>query len=73
MGEDEPELPYEGGKAIARADRRLSKNERESRLLVKRSEDYQVFDNVFDVPTLMTINDLRSEGVIGKVIGSLAA
>jgi RIO kinase 1 len=73
LGEEEPELPDEGGKAIARADRRLFKNERESRFLVKRSEDYQVFDNVFDVPTLMTINDLRSEGVIGKVIGSLAA
>ena len=73
LGEDEPELPDERGKAISRADRRLSKNERESRYLVKRSEDYQVFDNVFDVPTLMTINDLRSEGVIGKVIGSLAA
>jgi RIO kinase 1 len=73
LGEEEPELPDEGGKAIARADRRLSKNERESRFLVKRSEDYQVFDNVFDVPTLMTINDLRSDRVIGEVKGSLAA
>lgn len=51
----------------------MSKRERESRFLVKRSEDYQVFDNVFDVPTLMAINDLRSERVIGKVRGSLAA
>ena len=75
MSEDdnEPEMPEERGKAIARADRRLTRRERESRLLVKRSEDYQVFDNVFDVPTLLAINDLRSEGVIGEVKGSLAA
>ena len=66
-------MPDEEGKAIARADRRLSKHERESRFLVKRSEDYQVFDNVFDVPTLMAINDLRDERVIGEVKGSLAA
>ncbi|HEX2014000.1 MAG TPA: serine protein kinase RIO [Nitrososphaera sp.] len=71
--EDDPELPEEKGKAIARADRRFSKRERESRILIKRSEDYQVFDDVFDVPTLMAVNDLRSEGIIGDVRGSLAA
>lgn len=75
MGEDdkEPELAEEKHKAIDRADRRLSKRERESRFLVKRSEDYEVFDNVFDVPTLMTINDLRSDSVIESIKGSLAA
>jgi RIO kinase 1 len=73
LHEDEPQLPEEHNKAIARADRRLSRHERESRFLVKRSEDYQVFDDVFDVPTLMAINDLRGEGVIGEVKGSLAA
>lgn len=73
MLEDEPLLPEEKGKAIARADRKMSRHERESRFLVKRSEDYQVFDNVFDVPTLLAINDLRSKGVIGQVKGSLAA
>ncbi|HEX7032197.1 MAG TPA: serine protein kinase RIO [Nitrososphaera sp.] len=68
-------LPREEGqqRAIARADRRLSRKERESRLLVKRSEDYEVFDNVFDVPTLMAINDLKDDGVIHQVQGSLAA
>ena len=71
--EDEPYLPDERGKAIDRADRRMSRRERESRLLVKRSEDYQVFDNVFDVPTLLAINDLRSQHVIGEMKGSLAA
>jgi RIO kinase 1 len=73
LEEDDPELPEERGKAIARADRRLIRNERDSRFLVKRSEDYQVFDDVFDMPTLMAINDLRNERVIGKVRGSLAA
>jgi len=62
-----------GHKAMARADRRLSRHERESRFLVRRSEDYQVFDNVFDVPTLKTINELRRDGVIRYVKGSLAA
>lgn len=74
MSEEPDELPREEGqKAMARADRKLSRRERESRLLVKRSEDYEVFDNVFDVPTLMIINDLKDEGVIGQVKGSLAA
>jgi len=75
LGEDdkEPELAEEKHKAIDRADRRLSKRERESRFLVKRSEDYEVFDNVFDVPTIMTINDLRSDSVIESIKGSLAA
>ncbi len=75
QGPDEqlPTTREEGQKAIDRADRRLTRRERESRLLVKRSEDYEVFDNVFDVPTLMVINDLRSDGVIQQVRGSLAA
>jgi len=74
MSEEHDELPKEEGqKAMDKADRRLSRLERESRLLVKRSEDYQVFDNVFDVSTLMVINDLRDDGVIQQVRGSLAA
>lgn len=58
---------------MARADRRLSHSERDSRFLVKRSEDYQVFDNVFDVPTLMTINQMVDDDIIEHVRGSLAA
>lgn len=74
LSEDHDDLPKEEGqKAMARADRKLSRQERESRLLVKRSEDYEVFDNVFDVPTLMVINDLKDNGVIRQVQGSLAA
>src|SRR3712207_7062246 len=37
------------------------------------SEDYDVFDNVFDMPTLMTINELRSEGTLQYIKSSLAA
>lgn len=74
MSEEPEDLPEEEGqKAMARADMQMSRRERESRLLVKRSEDYDVFDNVFDVATLMIINDLKDDGVIGKVTGSLAA
>jgi RIO kinase 1 len=71
---EEQHLPREEKhKAIARADRWLSKYERKSRFLNKMSEDYKVLDNVFDMPTLRTINDLRSEGRIQYIKSSLAA
>lgn len=76
MSEEESneQLPREEKhKAAARADRWLSKYERKSRFLNKMSEDYDVFDNVFDMPTLMTINELRSDGVIQYIRSSLAA
>ncbi|HZA99768.1 MAG TPA: serine protein kinase RIO [Nitrososphaera sp.] len=71
---DEQQLPREEkSKAAAQADRWLSKYERKSRFLNKMSEDYDVFDNVFDLPTLMTIKELRSDGVIQYIESSLAA
>jgi len=71
---DEQQLPKEEKhKAAARADRWLSKYERKSRFLNKMSEDYDVFDNVFDMPTLMTINELRRDGIIQYIETSLAA
>lgn len=76
MSEEEPDeqLPREEKhKAADRADRWLSKYERKSRFLNKMSEDYDVFDNVFDLPTLMAINELRSDGVILYIKSSLAA
>jgi RIO kinase 1 len=76
LSEEEPDeqLPREEkNKAAAKADRWLSKYERKSRFLNKMSEDYDVFDNVFDLPTLMTINELRSDGVIQYIESSLAA
>src|ERR671923_2616151 len=76
LSEEEPDeqLPRdEKHKAVARADRRLSKHERESRFLNKMSEDYKVFDDVFDMPTLLTINELRSDGMIQYIKSSFAA
>jgi RIO kinase 1 len=76
MLSDEPDeqLPRDKKyKAVARANRRLLKYERESRFLNKMSEDYQVFDDVFDMPTLLAINELRSNGIIQHIVGSLAA
>jgi RIO kinase 1 len=71
---DEQQLPKEEKhKAAARADRWLSKYERKSRFLNKMSEDYDVFDNVFDMPTVMTINELRRDGIIQYIETSLAA
>jgi RIO kinase 1 len=74
LSQEEPDeqLPREE-KAAARADRWLSKYERKSRFLNKMSEDYDVFDNVFDMPTLMTINELRSDGILQYIKSSLAA
>jgi RIO kinase 1 len=72
--ESDEQLPNEEKhKAVARADRWLSKYERKSKFLNKMSEDYDVFDNVFDVPTLMTINELRRDGIIQSIKSSLAA
>ena len=76
LSQEEPDeqLPREEkNKATARADRWLSKYERKSKFLNKMSEDYDVFDNVFDVPTLMTINELRRDGIIQSIKSSLAA
>jgi RIO kinase 1 len=74
QAEPDDQLPKEDKhKAAARADRWLSKYERKSRFLNKMSEDYDVFDNVFDMPTLMTINELRSDGILQYIKSSLAA
>lgn len=50
-----------------KADRRFARQEQENRFLVKRSEDYQVFNNVFDMPTLMTITKMIDNGIIKSV------
>jgi RIO kinase 1 len=72
--ESDEQLPRdEKHKAVARADRRLLKYERKSRFLNKMSEDYKVFDDVFDMPTLLTINELRSDGMIQYIKSSFAA
>jgi RIO kinase 1 len=66
--EEEPEEKQEEGRGeMDKADRRFARHERENRFLVKRSEDYQVFNNVFDMPTLMTITKMIDNGIIRSV------
>lgn len=60
-------------KAIARADRRYKKRERESRLLEKRSEDYQVVEDVFDMPTLMVITKMVNDRILKSVRSHFAS
>jgi RIO kinase 1 len=60
-------------KAVARADRQYDKRERESRLLEKRSEDYQVVEGVFDLPTLKVIAKMVDDGVLKSVRSHFAS
>lgn len=60
-------------KIMDRVDRRLYRHEHENRFLLKRSEDYSVFDDVFNAPTLMVINDLINHNVLGYIKGPLAS
>jgi RIO kinase 1 len=60
-------------KIMDRVDRRLYRHEHENRFLLKRSEDYRVFDDVFNMPTLMVINDLINHDVLGYIKGPLAS
>jgi RIO kinase 1 len=54
---------YAQNTAMDRADRRYLRHERENRLLIKTSEDRRVFDDVFDMRTLMVLNSMISDGV----------
>ena len=65
MGEEPEEQPE--SKAAERADRRYERHERENRFLDKRSEDYQVVEDVFDMPTLMVITKMPSFNSVSKV------
>ena len=56
-----------------RADRRFYRHERENRFLVKRSEDYRVFDDVFNIPTIMILNSLINNNILKYIKGALAS
>jgi RIO kinase 1 len=71
MGEEPEDQPE--SKAAARADRRYERHERENRFLDKRSEDYQVVEDVFDMPTLMVITKMVNDGVLKSVKSHFAA
>lgn len=70
MAEESEELKdehNEGQRQMDKADRRFARHEHENRFLLKKSEDYQVFNGVFDMPTLMTITKMINNGKIKSV------
>ena len=60
-----------------KVDKRLSRKQKayetESLMKNKRSEDYQVFEEVFDRSTLMTIYDFMNKGIIEEIHGVVNA
>lgn len=61
------------GSAVKKAVQKLGRYEKESRFLRKRSEEYQVLEEVFDRPTLLTLNGLMNEGVFKYLNGVVNA
>jgi RIO kinase 1 len=68
--EEEPERDE---RQMAKADRRYKRHERKNRFLKKRSEDYQVVEEVFDTPTLMVITKMVNEGILKSIQSHFAA
>jgi RIO kinase 1 len=68
---EDPDEPEE--RQVARADRRFARHERENRFLNKRSEDYQVVEEVFDMPTMMVIMKMVNDGILKSVQSHFAA
>lgn len=58
---------------IEKALRRLKRYDRESRLLIKRSEDYKVLEEVFDRPTLLTLHDLMNSKIFKYLNGVVSS
>ncbi len=67
------ELREEDDKAERRALARIGRYERESRYLVKRSEEFGALEEVFDRPTLMTVYKLMNAGFLSYLNGIVAA
>lgn len=59
--------------AVEKALRQLRRYDKESRMLVKRSEDYSVLEEVFDLPTLTTLHRLMNSGVFKYLNGVVNA
>ncbi len=63
-----------GRRSIEReADRRLRRHEEESLMLERRGEEFEVFEEVFDRPTLEGLYRLVRRGVISKLYGVVKA
>ncbi len=56
-----------------RLERREKRYETEQRMKEKRSEEYEVLEEVFDKSTLMTIYDFLNKGVIDEIYGVVKA
>jgi RIO kinase 1 len=69
MGEE----PERDERQMAKADRRYRRHERENRFLEKRSEDYQVVEEVFDMPTMMVITKMINDGILKSIRSHFAA
>jgi RIO kinase 1 len=69
----EKEATAQQQKVMDKIHRRLYRHEHENRFLLKRSEDYRVFDDVFNLPTLMVLNDMINHNVLGYIKGPLAS
>src|ERR671928_419824 len=71
--EQEASVNQDQQKVEDKADRRFYRHEHENRFLLKRSEDYSVFDDVFNLPTLMVLKDMINHNVLGYINGPLAS
>jgi RIO kinase 1 len=70
---EEKDVTTQQRKVMDRVNRRLYRHEHENRFLLKRSEDYRVIDDVFNIPTLKVINEMISRNVFGYIKGPLAS
>src|SRR5919202_512456 len=69
----ENEASTQQQKVMDKVHRRLYRHEHENRLLLKRSEDYRVIDDVFNIPTLKVINEMINRSALGYIKGPLAS
>ena len=60
---------YLDNRAIKKALNKVEKSEKATRFLNKRSEDFQVFQDVFNKPTLITLYNLFNDGTLSYLNG----
>ena len=70
---EERDLTTQHRKVMDKLHRRLYRHEHENRFLLKRSEDYRVIDDVFNIPTLKVINEMINRSALGYIKGPLAS
>lgn len=60
---------YSEDKVLRRLYERLFRYDRESRMKIKRSEEYEVLEAVFDKPTLLTLYSMMNAGILDYLNG----